>query len=77
MSPQPSSRYRLTLSEIRPDGTTKQLIDGLCTAYLLAITQDKDGDLRVLTDHDGPPAQRWTALKRLTAHIRATIGIER
>lgn len=76
MSP-PSSRYRLTLVEIRPDGTTKQLVDGICTAYLLAISEDKDGELRVLTDHDGPPLQRRTALNSLTAHIRATIGLER
>ena len=77
MSPAPESRYRITLSEIRSDGTTKQLIEGACSAYVLAITEDRSGELRVLTDHDGPPTQRRKALDALTAHIRATIGLER
>jgi hypothetical protein len=77
VSPRPASRYRITLSEIRSDGTTKLLIEGPCSAYVLAITEDRNGELRVLTDHDGPPSQRRRALDALTAHIRATIGLER
>lgn len=77
MSPQPPSRYRITLVEIRPDGTTKDRIEGTCEAYIVAITQHAGGELRVLTDHDGPVTQRRNALQALTAHIRATIGLKR
>ncbi len=77
MSPAPASRYQITLSEIRSDGTTKRLIEGACSAYILAIVEDRNGELRVLTDHDGPPSQRRRALDALLGHIGATIGLER
>ncbi len=65
MSPSSPGRYRITLAEVRSDGTTRQLIDGTCSAYLLAITHDPEhGELRVLTDHDGPADQRRTGLER-------------
>ena len=67
----------MVLTEIRPDGTTKDLIDATCSAYVLAVAQDQSGELRLLTDHAGPPGQRRTALSGLTAHIQATLGLGR
>jgi hypothetical protein len=77
VSPSPPGRYRITLAEIHRDGTTRQLVEGICSAYILAITDDGHGELRVLTDHDGPADQRRRALESLTAHIRSTIGLGR
>ena len=77
MSAEPDRRYRIALSEFRPDGTLKVRIEGNCSAFVLAITEDRTGELRVLTDHDGPANQRRTALRSLTEHIRVTIGLKR
>lgn len=77
MSSSSPSRYRITLSEVHPDGTQRPLVDGTCSAFLLAMSGDRDAELRVLTDHDGPVSQRKTMLESLTAHVRATIGLER
>lgn len=77
MTPKPVSRYRITVIETRPDGTTKERIAGTCSAYVLAISEDRDGELRVLTDHDGPIQQRRIAVTSLTEHVKATIGLGR
>lgn len=69
--------YRIVISELTPDGTIKERVAGDCSAYLMAITADINGELRILTDHDGPPAQRRKALNSLIAHIHASIGLER
>lgn len=69
--------YRIVITELRPDGTIHERIAGDCSAYLVAITADINGQLRILTDHDGPTSQRHKALASLTSHIRATIGAER
>ena len=74
MSSEPTSQYRVTVVEIGADGTTKDRIEGICEAYVLAITKRSGGELRVLTDHDGPATQRQKALRALTVHVRATIG---
>lgn len=68
------SRYRITVVELRPDGTSKERFHGDCDAYLLAVTTTVRDQLRVLTDHDGPTAQRQTALEALITHVRATIN---
>jgi len=70
-------RYQLTLVEHLPDGSIKERFHGDCEAYTLAVTTTVGGELRVFTDHDGPPQQRRTALQALTAHIKTTIGIGR
>lgn len=77
MSPEPAVHYRITLVELGPDGTTKERIAGTCSAYVLAMCADINGELRILTDHDGPPGQRRTAITSLTQHIRATVGLGR
>jgi hypothetical protein len=78
MTEELARRYRITLSEFLPDGTLKVRVEGNCSAYVLAITEDRTGgELRVLTDHDGPRSQRHKALEALTKHIRATIGSRR
>lgn len=77
MSSEPAVQYRITLVEIGPDGTTKELVAGTCSAYVLAICKDLNGELRILTDHDGPCGQRRNAIRSLTEHIRATIGLGR
>lgn len=77
MSAQPAPRYRITLSEFGPDGSLRVRIEGNCSAYVVAITEDRTGDLRILTDHDGPVDQRRKALRSLTEHIRVTIGLKR
>ncbi len=77
MSSEPAVQYRITLVEIGLDGSTKELIAGTCSAYVLAICKDLNAELRVLTDHDGPTQQRRTAIRSLTEHIRATIGLGR
>lgn len=65
MTDEPARRYRITLSEFLPDGTLKVRIEGNCSAYVFAVTEDRTGDLRVLTDHDGHVDQRRTALNSL------------
>ncbi|MHB1533136.1 MAG: hypothetical protein ACYC1D_00700 [Acidimicrobiales bacterium] len=72
-----STPYRIVVSELTPDGTVKERIAGDCSAYLVTITAEINGELRILTDHDGPSDQRRTALASLTAHIKATIGLGR
>lgn len=74
MSPANPKRFRITLSEFQPDGTLRTRVEGNCSAYVVAITEDRTGDLRILTDHDGPVDQCRKALRSLSAHIRATIG---
>lgn len=69
-----STPYWIVLSELSPEGTVKERIAGECSAYLVAITADVNGELRILTDHDGPPDQRKKALDSLTAHVKAIIG---
>ncbi len=72
MSPSSPGRYRIALAEVRPDGTTRQLIDGTCSAYILAITRDPEhGELRVLTDHYGPADQREGQPSRASRPISA------
>jgi hypothetical protein len=77
MTPDLAVQYRITLVEIAADGTEKELIAGTCSAYVLAICKDLNGELRILTDHDGPTRQRRTAIRSLTEHVRATIGLGR
>lgn len=77
MSPDPAVRYRITLLEVGADGATKELVAGTCSAYVLAICAEVNGELRVLTGHDGPTSQRRKAIRSLTEHIRATIGLGR
>lgn len=77
MSPENDIRYRISLHEVRPDGSTKELLAGDCSAYVIAIGEERDGELRVFTDHDGPVRQRRKAIRSLTEHIRATIGLGR
>ncbi|MDQ2754365.1 MAG: hypothetical protein M3R71_02320 [Actinomycetota bacterium] len=72
-----ATRYHITVTEVRPDGTTAERIEGACDSFVLAITAEPNGELRILTDHDGPVDHRRTALKSLTTHVDATIGIER
>jgi hypothetical protein len=61
-----AERYRITLLEIAPDGGVKERIEGTGSAYVLAICADNLGELRVLTDHDGPARQRRKAIRSLT-----------
>jgi hypothetical protein len=70
-------RYEITLVEHTPDGTTKELVAGRCSAFVLSICADVNGELRVLTVHEGPTSQRRRAITALTEHIRATIGLGR
>ena len=77
MSPEEGVRFRISLHEVRADGTTKERLAGDCSAYVIAIGEERDGELRVLTDHDGPIRQRHKAIRSLTEHIRATIGLGR
>ncbi len=46
------TRFHVTLSEVRPDGTTKERFDGTCDAYVLAVAQEHNDELRIFTDHD-------------------------
>jgi hypothetical protein len=77
VSPEHDVHYRISLHEVRADGTTKERLAGDCSAYVIAISEERDGELRVLTDHDGPVRQRHKAIRSLTEHIRATIGLGR
>jgi hypothetical protein len=77
MSARPAGRYRITLSEFQPDGTLKVRIEGNCSAFVVALTEDRAENLRILADHDGPIEQRRTALKALISHIKATVGLVR
>jgi len=77
MSRAASSRYHVNVSEVRPDGTTKERFDGTCDAYVLGVTQERNGELRVFTDHDGSVRQRRRAIQSLMVHVRATIGLGR
>ena len=77
MSPEQGVRFRISLSEVRPDGTVKERLAGDCSAYVIAISEERDGELRVLTDHDGPTRQRRKAIRSLTEHVRATVGLGR
>ena len=77
MSPTASTRYHVHVNEIHPDGTTKERFDGTCDAYVLAVAQERNGELRVFTDHDGPVRQQRRAIQSLMAHVRATIGLGR
>jgi hypothetical protein len=70
-------RYEITLVEHTPEGGTKELVAGRCSAFVLAICADVNGELRVLTLHEGPTGQRRKAISALTEHIRATIGLGR
>lgn len=72
-----STPYRIVVSELTADGAVKERIAGDCSAYLVTITAEINGELRILTDHDGPPDQRRKALASLAAHIKATIGLGR
>jgi hypothetical protein len=74
----PVSTWRITVVEISADGSTRERFCGDCDAYLLAVAKTvSGGQLRLFTDHDGPINQRRTALKSLSTHIRATIGLGR
>jgi hypothetical protein len=73
MSPPPARRWRITVTEWHDDGTQHVRLEGNCSAFVLAVCDDRTGDLRVLTDHDGPAQQRRTALTALSEHVRATI----
>lgn len=77
MTPTASSRYHVNVSEVRPDGTTKERFDGTCDAYVLGVAQERNGELRVFTDHDGSVRHRRRAVQSLVAHVRATIGLGR
>jgi hypothetical protein len=77
LTAEPTGRYRITLSEFNPDGTLTVRIEGNCSAFVVALTEDRTHNLRVLTDHDGPIEQRRTALTALTTHIKTTIGLGR
>jgi hypothetical protein len=77
MSEKTPPRFRITLSEVRPDGTTKERLSGDCSAYVIAICEERNGELRVLTDHDGPTSQRRRAIQSLMAHAHTTIGLGR
>ncbi len=70
-------RYEITLVEHTPEGGTKELLAGRCSAFVLAICADVNGELRLLTLHEGPTGQRRKAISALTEHIRATIGLGR
>lgn len=70
-------RYEITVIEHAPDGTTKELLGGRCSAFVLAVCADINGELRVLTMHEGPTGQRRMAIKSLTEHMRSTIGLGR
>jgi hypothetical protein len=69
-----STPYRIVISELSPDGSVKERIAGDCSSYLVAITAEVGGELRILTDHHGRPEQRKKALSSLTAHIKGIIG---
>ena len=69
-----STPYRIVISELTPEGSVKERIAGDCSSYLVAITAEVGGELRILTDHDGPPDQRKKALASLTAHVKTIIG---
>ncbi|MDQ6617724.1 MAG: hypothetical protein M3083_23965 [Actinomycetota bacterium] len=77
MSNTTRTRYKITVVETQPDGTSTTRIEGTCDAFIIAITAKPHGELRVLTDHDGPINHRRTAFKSLTTHIRSTIGLGR
>ena len=70
-------RYQIPLVEHSPDGSTKELVGGTCSAFVLAICAQTKGELRILTLHEGPTSQRRKAIRSLTQHIRATIGLGR
>ncbi|HET7486663.1 MAG TPA: hypothetical protein VFJ85_01955 [Acidimicrobiales bacterium] len=69
--------YEVTVIEHAADGTTKELVGGRCSAFVLAICADVNGELRLLTLHEGPTGQRRKAISALSEHIRATIGLGR
>lgn len=69
--------YEVSVIEHAADGTTKELVAGRCSAFVLAICADVNGELRVLTVHEGPTGQRRRAIGALSEHVRATIGPER
>ena len=69
--------YEVTVIEHAADGTTKELVAGRCSAFVLAICADANGELRVLTVHEGPTGQRQRAIDALSEHVRSTIGPER
>jgi hypothetical protein len=77
MSPDDDRRYEVTVLEHAADGSTKELVGGRCRAFVLAICAEVRGELRVLTVHEGPTSQRRKAIRSLTEHIRATIGLGR
>jgi len=66
--------YRIVISELRPEPSIKEPAAGDCSSNLVAITAQVGGELRIFTDHDGPPDQRNTALASLTAHAKTIIG---
>lgn len=69
--------YEVSVIEHAADGTTKELVAGRCSAFVLAICADVNGELRVLTVHEGPTGQRRRAIGALSEHLGATIGPER
>lgn len=77
MSATDAPRYEITLVEHSPDGSTKELVAGTCSAFVLAICAETRGELGILTLHEGPTSQRRKATSSLTQHIRATIGLGR
>lgn len=77
MSEKTPLRFRITLHEVRPDGSTKERLSGDCRAYVIAISEERNGELLVFTDHDGPVRQQRRAIQSLMAHIQATIGLGR
>ncbi|MGH8979951.1 MAG: hypothetical protein ACRDWE_02865 [Acidimicrobiales bacterium] len=77
MSEKTPARFRITVHEVRPDGSTKERLSGECSAYVVAISEDRNDNLRVFTDHDGPVRQRRRAIQSLMAHVQATIGLGR
>jgi hypothetical protein len=77
MSPTALPRYHVNESEILPDGTAKERFDGTCDAYVVGVAQERSGQLRFFTDHDGPVRQRRRAIQSLMTYIRATTGLGR
>jgi len=69
-----SSQWVAANAELSPEPSIKERVAGDCSSYLVAITAQVGGELRISTDHDGPPDQRNTALASLTAHVKTIIG---
>jgi len=77
MSATAARPYEITLLEHRSDGTTRELFAGTASAFVIAVCAQVGGELRIFTDHEGPTSQRRRAIRSLTEHVRATIGLGR